>query len=338
MSHANFAHHVSLFFTRYLPVERSVSPNTLKAYRDTFVLLLRYLRDVRGWAVEQADFKDMDAQVVVDFLEFLEKTRACRASTLNHRLAALRSFFRYVQTEAPECLAQCQRVLSIRRQRAKRPEMRYLTAKQVQVLLRQPDQNTPNGKRDAAMLSLLYDVGARVQELLNVNVEDVQVESPASVRLTGKGRKTRLVPLMSATAALLKEYMAASNITRTQGSQRPLFLNRHGRQLSRFGVGYLVDKYVMQARLTCPDLNFPISPHTLRHTRAMHLLEANIPLVIIRDFLDHADINTTEIYARASLKMKQEALSKVENVLPRATRPGTTWTRDDGLLTWLEAL
>lgn len=337
MKTTDFAMKTTAFLTTYLPAQRHVSANTIKAYRDAFVLFLRYCRDQRGWPPERLQLKQINDHVVLDFLNFLEKERKSSHCTCNQRLAALRSFFRYVQAEAPEYLIQWQRILAIRGYRTSPPQRRYLTPDQMAALLSEPDQETCEGRRDVALLALLYDSGARVQELVDLRGENVRIETPAQVYLTGKRRKQRIVPLMAGTVELLKQYMEEHGLLAPDAQEGPLFSNRRGEKLSRSGVRYILEKHVKKVRASHPELDFSISPHILRHSKAMHLLEANTPLVVLRDILGHTDISTTEIYARASIEMKREALEKIENHCPQAIR-GAVWQRDKDLLQWLQSL
>src|SRR5262249_7316420 len=206
MRPTNFSMHLTAFLTNYLPAQRTVSPNTIKAYRDAFVLLLRYCRDVRRLAPDRLNLDQIDPPLMLDFLDHLEKERRCAARTRNLRLTAVHAFFRYVQTEEPGLLLRCQRILAIPLQRCAPPPVEYLSPESLAAILRQPDLARRAGRRDAVLLSLLYDTGARVQELIDLSVRDVRLDSPAQVRLMGKGRKTRVVPLMNSTVDLLRAY------------------------------------------------------------------------------------------------------------------------------------
>jgi integrase/recombinase XerD len=339
MKPTDFATHLTAFLTDYLAGQRNLSPNTIKSYRDTFVLFLRYCRDKRKWYPERIILKRIDHDLLLSFLEYLENERQSSFRTRNQRLAAFHSFFRYLQVEAPECMMQCQKILAIPFQRVARPVLQYLAPDDLAAILALPDLSTKSGKRDAVLLSLLYDSGARVQELIDLCVQDVRLEAPAYVRLTGKGRKTRLVPLMQAMVQLISGYLHEQKLLAPEFGHRALFTNRFGQKLSRSGVRYILLKYVEQARANVPDLNSPISPHSLRHTKAMHLLEAGNPLVVIRDFLGHADITTTEIYARANMDMKRKALEKAHSLSPKDASPVTPlWLKDGKLLQWLQEL
>jgi integrase/recombinase XerD len=248
----------------------------------------------------------------------------------------LHAFFRYVQSEAPDHLLQCQRILAIPLRRHARSSVGYLSKEYLAQILAQPDLHTRAGRRDAVLLSVLYDTGARVQELIDLNAGDVRLDPPPQLRLMGKGRKMRAVPLMDATLELLREHRRENGLDRPEHADKPLFQNRKGGRLSRAGMRYLLQKYVQRVRSDHPGFTQPVSPHTLRHTKGMHLLQSGIPLEIIRDFLGHVDVKTTEIYARANLEMKRKALEKVADVGAIPKIP--SWKQNKTLLEWLQSL
>jgi len=336
MKPTDFSMHVTDFLTHYLAALRNLSPNTIKAYRDVFTLLLRFCRDVRGIALERLSLAQIDAPLVEAFLDHLANDRHVSIPTQNHRLAALHAFFRYVQSEVPERLLQCQRILAIPLRRHARSIVSYLSKEYLAQVLAQPDLHTRAGRRDAVMLSVLYDTGARVQELIDLNAGDVRLDPPPQVRLMGKGRKMRAVPLMDATLELLREHRRENGLDRPEHADKPLFQNRQGERLSRSGVRYLLQKYVQPVRRDHPAFTQPVSPHSLRHTKGMHLLQSGVPLEIIRDFLGHVDVKTTEIYARANLEMKRKALEKVADVGAIPKIP--SWNQNKTLLEWLQSL
>ena len=336
MKPTDFSVHVSHFLTHHLVAQRNLSPNTIKAYRDVFTLLLRFCRDQRGMALERLCLDQIDAPLVEDFLDHLAKDRQSSIRTRNHRLATLHAFFRYVQSEVPERLLQCQQILAIPLRRHARPTVGYLTKEQLTKILAQPDLRTRAGRRDAVLLSVLYDTGARVQELIDLTVGDIRVDPPEQVRLKGKGNKMRAVPLMDSTAQLLRDHLHENGLDHPEQFDRPLFTNQQGRRLSRWGIRYILDKYVEAAGREHAGLRQAISPHTLRHTKGMHLLQSGVSLEIIRDFLGHVDVKTTEIYARANLEMKRKALEKIAEPQPLPTIP--SWKQDQSLLQWLHSL
>jgi len=336
MSDDNFGRLLSAFLSDYLPAQRNMSPNTIRSYRDAFVLLLRFCRDRRNRNPARLRMRDINSPLILAFLEHLERERRCSVSTRNQRLAAIHSFACFAQTECPRTLLELQRILLIPPKRHERREVRYLDADDTAAILRQPGMATPRGRRDTTLLSVLYDTGARVQEIIDLKVRDVRLESPAQVVLTGKGRKMRSVPIMGRTAALLRDYLRDNRLDRPECADRPVFQNRYGRPLSRSGVRHVLQKHAERARSERPTIPERLSPHTLRHTKAMHLLQAGNPLVVIRNILGHADVKTSEIYARADMTMKRRALETVADMTPSPQAP--SWTKDASLIEWLHAL
>jgi site-specific recombinase XerD len=336
MKPTDFSIHVTSFLTHYLGGQRNLSPNTIKAYRDVFTLLLRFCRDVQGIAPERLRLDQIDVSLVEAFLDYLERERKSLPQTRNHRLAALHAFFRYVQAEEPARMHQCQKILAIPQRRHARPTVSYLSKQELAAILAQPDLRTAKGRRDAVLLSVLYDAGARVQELVDLSVGDVRLDSPAQLRLLGKGRKMRAVPLMGNTAQLLRSHIQENQLDHPEKFDKPLFQNARHERLTRSGVRYILHKYVVLAGSKCPSLDRTVSPHTLRHTKGMHLLHSGVSLDMIRDFLGHVDAKTTEIYARANLEMKRNALEKINE--PSLIQTIPCWQQNKGLLDWLRSL
>lgn len=336
MKPTDFSVHVTTFLTHYLAAQRNVSPNTIKAYRDVFTLLLRFCRDVQGIAPERLRLEQLDVSLVEAFLDYLERERRSAPTTRNHRLAALHAFFRYLQSEEPERMLQCQKILAIPQRRHARATVGYLSKEDLAEILAQPDLTNPEGRRDAVLLSILYDTGARVQELIDLSPGDVRLDPPAQVRLMGKGRKMRAVPLMDKTVQLLRDHMHKNHLDRPEQFDRPLFHNGRDQRLSRSGICYILQKHVEKARSKRPLLTRTVTPHTLRHTKGMHLLQGGISLDMIRDFLGHADVKTTQIYARANLEMKRKALERISDSSPVQAIP--SWQQNDNLLEWLRSL
>ena len=341
MKPTDFAHHLTDFLSRYLPGERNMSVHTVRSYRDAFMLLLRYLRDEKALPPERVSLDVVDASLILEWLEYLKDTRECVQRTLNQRLAAMHSFFRYLQVEEPARLLQAQRVLAIKPGRHERKPIAYLGKQEIGALLAQPDTSTKRGSRDAVLLSLLYDTGARCQELLDLRVRDLRCEAPAHVKLTGKSRKTRYVPLMDATVALLLSYLSAHGLDQPEHANLPLFQGRPGCPLSRSGLRYLLQKYARAAKQGQPSLMISdrLGPHRLRHAKAMHLLEAGVHPIHIRDLLGHEDVKTTtDIYARASVAAKRRVLERAANNVQPPDPTLGAWRQDKDLLSWLRAL
>ena len=336
MKPTDFSVHVTNFLTDYLAAQRNVSPNTIKAYRDVFTLLLRFFRDLRGITPEKLRLEHIDVSLVEAFLDYLERERKSAPSTRNHRLATLHGFFRYVQAEDPARMLQCQKILAIPLRRHARTTVGYLSKEELAEILAQPDLRTPAGRRDAVLLSVLYDAGARVQELRDLSVGDVRLDPPAQARLLGKGRKMRAVPLMGNTVQLLRDHIQENSLVGPEHFDQPLFQNARMQRLSCSGIRYILHKHYVRARDKRPSLNRKVSPHTLRHTKGMHLLQGGISLEMIRDFLGHEDVKTTQIYARANLEMKRKALETINESSPVQTIP--CWQQNKDLLDWLRSL
>jgi integrase/recombinase XerD len=336
MKPTDFSIHVTSFLTHYLAAQRNLSLNTIKAYRDVFTLLLRFCRDVQGIAPEKLRLQQIDVSLVEAFLDYWEVERKSSPSTRNHRLTTLHAFFRYVQAEEPTHMLQCQKILAIPLRRYARPTVGYLSKEELAEILAQPDLQTAQGRRDAVLLSVLYDTGERVQELIDLSVGDVRLDPPAQLRLLGKGRKMRAVPLMDNTAQLLRGHLQENHLDRSDQFDKPLFQNARHQRLSRSGIRYILQKYLVNARSKLPTLNRTVSPHTLRHTKGMHLLQSGISLDMIRDFLGHVDVKTTQIYARANLEMKRKALEKI--VDPSIVNTIPSWQQNKDLLDWLHSL
>ena len=331
----DFALFLRRFLTAHLAGLRGYSPNTIASYRDAFKLLICYFRDERSIPPERLTLELIDAAAITGFLAWLHASRHNSASTSNQRLAAIDSFFTWMQSQDPARMACCQDILAIPARKHDRPAVTHLSAGQTRQLLALPDRSTRRGRRDATLLATLYDTAARVQELADLTVRDLRLDNPAMASLTGKGRKTRHVPLDTNTAALLTAYLAERQLDSPGRDDHPVFFNQHRCKLSRGGITWILRKY--QAQATDPALaNVRLSPHILRHSRAMHLYDAGVPLPYIRDILGHVDLSTTEIYARASTEAKRKALEAVYADL--VTADLAEWNQNPELLNWLASL
>ena len=297
MKETDFARYLTQFLTVYLPGHLGSKKNTLLSYRDSFSLLLTYCRDVENLAPEKLIIRQIDRELILRFLKWLEEERHCKITTRNQRLAAIHSFFGFLMVEAPQYIEQCQKVLSIPMKKADKPPLMYLPLDAVKGLLEQPDRNIPHGRRDAVLLSLLYDTGARVQELVDLKVCDINLNDTVTIVLTGKGGKSRIVPVMKPTGELLRQYIEGNGLSHPARRRNPLFTNRGNQPLTRAGVTYILKKYAAQAQANgVKDISEEITPHWLRHSKAMHLLQSGVNLIYIRDLLGHSDVSTTEIY------------------------------------------
>lgn len=269
------------------------------------------------------------------FLTWLREERGCGIATCNQRLTALRTFATYARSQYTEYLFEAQRIIDIRAKKKPKPALEYLSLDDVENILKQPDISTKYGRRDLLLLSLMYDSGVRVQEICDLRVRDVRLQKPSTITLTGKGDKTRSVPIMASTADILVAYFTENNFSLTEKADQPLFSNHRHEKLTKAGVTYILKKYSNTARITNPNLPFRISPHTLRHSKAMHMLQGGINLVYIRDFLGHDHVETTEIYAKADTDMKRKA---IEEARIQIESPRPTWTNDKNLMSMLTGL
>ena len=339
MGTTDLAKHLSNFFGKYLPGERAASPNTILSYRDTFVLLISYMKTQKQISAEKLCLDNLSKSVIVDFLNWLQDERGNSNSTRNYRMAAIHAFFSYMQYEMPDRLNQWQEILSIKVKKTEKKSINYLTIDGIKLLLEQIDTGNRQGRRDLALLALMYDSGARVQEIIDLKPVSLRLDKPSVVKLFGKGRKARIVPLQDEQVALLKEYLQENSLNKPEMNESPLFFNSRGEKLTRSGVTYILNHYVENARKINPQL-MPdkISPHSIRHSKAMHLLQAGVNLVYIRDVLGHVSIQTTEIYARADSSQKREALEKAYiDVIPEQNKTNS-WKQNEPLLLWLKNL
>lgn len=330
MKKTDFTKALTSYFSTYLPETCGVSPNTCNSYRDAFKLLLLYFQEEKGVPANSIELRMLNRNLASDFLDWLEVQRKVSVTTRNQRLAAMKAFAHYVQYRNPEYLENCTDIIAMRPKKHEKPVIPFLTEEELKALLAQPDPSARHGLRDLTLLSLLYDSGARVQEITDLKLKDIRLTNPAMVTLTGKGRKARQVPLMKETCKLLDAYIRNFNLN-SEPLTSPLFFNQKGQALSRYGITYILKKYVSQAELDSDTRK--ISPHVLRHTKAMHLLRAGVNMIYIRDFLGHVDISTTEVYARLDAEMKRKVFEeKVPNFTPNTTMP---WEEDKDLLQWL---
>ncbi|AFM41531.1 site-specific recombinase XerD [Desulfosporosinus acidiphilus SJ4] len=336
MKPTDFSKRLTDFLICYLPGEKGVSKNTIASYKDTFILFLTFMKDEKGIPANKLLLKQLTKENIVDFLDWIEESRHCCTATRNVRLAALHSFFHYLQYQCPENLLEWQRILSIPVKRTEKTSINYLSLEGIRLLLEEPDRLTRNGRRDLALLSLMYDSGARVQEIIDLTPSMVRFDVPCTIKLIGKGNKARIVPLLDAQMKFLKMYMAEQKLLEPYANMYPLFSNSRKEKLTRAGVNYILAKYAMQARTKNPSM-IPekLSCHTLRHSKAMHLLQSGVNLVYIRDILGHTSIQVTEVYARTDSRQKRAAIEKAyTDVTPEAT---PIWLANDDLLEWLKS-
>lgn len=339
MKPTDFSKYVTDFFLKYLSHERGASNNTISSYRDTFILLFQFMEEKKHLKLKKLTLTNITRQVIIEFLDWLQESRKNCSSTRNQRLAVIRSFFCYIQYDNPEHISQCHEIMSIKLKNTPLKIINYLSVEGLKLLLEQPDTTTRKGRRDLALLSLMYDTGARVQEIIDLTVNSCRLNKPYTVKIAGKGNKTRIVPLMEAQVNILKGYIAENKLSEPFAGEYPLFFNSQKKKFTRAGVTTILLKYVEMARYVNPEL-IPqkLSCHSLRHSKAMHLLQAGVNLVYIRDILGHVSVQTTEIYAKADAKLKREALEKAYVEVQPVNIPAAIWMEDQDLKEWLTNL
>jgi site-specific recombinase XerD len=327
----SFAGLLQGFFCQRLQTQRRVSNHTLASYRDTFRLGLEFMRQKTGRIATQQQLIDWDAPNVLAFLDHLEKVRGCQPRTRNQRLAAIRAFMSYVGSQEPTALALSSRVLAIPAKRAKRPLLGFLSKSERDAVLAAVPANTANGRRDRLLFGLLYHTGARISEILALKRQDIQWGPLTTIQIQGKGRKQRAVPLLKPVATDLKRYLADF----PGETAAPLFTNCFGHNLTRFGAAKRLRLAVKRAAEKCGSLKGrSISPHTFRHSTAMHLLQAGVDVCVIALLLGHESPSTTHQYIELDLQMKEQCLHRLESPKTKSPR----FKPSDHLLAFLEAL
>ena len=322
------------YFTDHLPRVRGTSPHTIHSYRDSLMLLLRFVSARSQRPVANLDLKDLDPPGILAFLSYLERERKNGAATRNVRLSAIHALFRFVASRNPEHLDLAQRVLGIPFKRAPQRAIDYLEREEIESILKAIDQTTPQGSRDYALLATMFNTGARVQEIADLRACDFQLARPFQVRLFGKGKKERYCPLWPQTAAVLRTFSKERNLD--MRSETPVFLNRCGKPLTRFGIRYILTQRCARASKLVPHLcKKRLHPHSMRHSTAIALLKSGNDLSTISHYLGHASPTTTNRYAKVDLEMKRQAIARVKPVVSQSRTP---WSRDPTILDWLESL
>ena len=339
-TYKDFAEAVQSFFCEYLIQERSVSAHTIRAYRDTFSQFLEYMNDFCKISAEKISLIHIDRQNILGFLNWLEKNKKCSPQTKVLRFSAIKSFCSYLIYTDPIHMAQWKSIGTIKLKTTKRTTVKYLTVEAVKLIFEQIPSDKLSERRNLTILSLLYYTGARVQELIDLTPSSIRYSKPYVIELTGKGTKRRIVPIEDNLMKLLQRYLKEYRLDLPGKDSFPLFSNSWGEKLTNPGITYILNKYVSMARIIRPDL-FPksISPHAFRHSRAMHLLQAGVNLVYIRDLMGHVSIQTTEIYARADSKAKREAIeSAYIQITPDGNSIEKIWEKDKKIIDFLKSL
>jgi len=332
----SIARFVQRFFQNYLAAQRGLSPNTILSYRDSLKLFLLFVSQRVEKTVDKLTLEDFDENLAVAFLDDLEKSRGNSIQTRNNRLQALRSFFRYVATQEPTFLESCRQICTIPNKRTEHTTVEYLEDKEVTAVLDSVDLDSPNGLRDYALLMFLYNTGARVQEVVDLEIHDLRLETPYQVKLTGKGRKQRACPLWPETVTAVQNYL--NNRQPDASEVSSVFLNANAKPITRFGIRYIVRRCAATASQVCSSMKSKkISPHTFRHTTAMHMLQSGNDISTIKAWLGHADINTTHGYVEIDMNMKRKALEACQAPKVKTAKHLPKWEKP-GVLAWLDQL
>lgn len=327
----NLGFYITKFFSEYLPSNLGASINTVKSYRDTFVQFISFFETKYKIKSSKLSFDDITASSIEDFLLWLEEEKRISIATRNQRLGAIHSFFKYIQHREPAYFNLCTSILSIGFKKTPLSAISYLSLDEIKILFSLPNKKIKQEYRDLTMLVILYDTGARVQELLDLKLQQIRLDSKPIVYLQGKGNKTRVVPIGNDTANIIKKYIVDNAITIQTDN---LFKNKQQKPLTRAGVDYVLNKYIEIGRKQKPNLfKKTVSPHCMRHSKAMHLLEAGVNLIYIRDFLGHASVTTTEIYAKTNPELKRKFLEE-SSVSLGVTSKYSKKNKED-LLQWL---
>jgi len=334
----DFALNLNKFLTVYLPGQRNLSSNTIRSYADTFSLFLEFYDEQLAIPPEKLTLNKIKLESVEEFMAWLETERQNAPSTRRQRLAALHSFFWFMQKVEPLRMVEWQRILALKLPKSPKKEPSHIRSDAMRELLAAPDEATVQGRRDRALLCLLYDTGARVQELIDLSVCDVRIDHPATVTfMKGKGSKMRTVPIIEVTASILEQYISENCLNNNGRAMHPLFFNRQGNRLTRAGVNYIINKYIDDVNISAlPD---KITAHVFRHTKAMHLLQSGVDVIIIKDILGHSDVKTTEIYAKADIEMKRRALHEYQqSIIPNSSASTPSWHTNGELRSWLKGV
>ena len=326
------------YFNIYLANVRGISKNTRRAYRDAFMLFFHFLSEHTDTPIDKLTFKAVTKDNVLAFLDYLEKEKKNSTKTRNHRFIAIRSFICYMMQCDPTNMKQWSDIAQIPKKRERKKVIDYLTKEGMDLLLKQPDYSAEKGLRDYVMLTLMYETAARIQEVIDLTPSAINYNNPCSVTIIGKGNKERRVYISEDLAALLQRYVEHQNLDAPGAEHKPLFYNYWHQKLSSTAITKIIQKYAAMARAQRADL-IPanVHPHMFRHSKAMHLLQAGLDLIHIRDFLGHVSIQTTEIYARADAKSREEAFSRMQTKIDDEVKT-KDWVHDSELEEFLKNL
>lgn len=330
------SYYLQVYLNEYLPIQRNFSNHTVSSYKYTFNAFLKFCISVKNINIKNISLDTFNKDIIIEFLDYLEYKKNNSISTRNNRLKNIKAFLKFVYPNESTRVLQFQNIFDIPLKKISEKPMEYMTVEVLKLLLKQPVLDTVIGRRDLTILATLYDTGARVSELINLKVRDIRFDTNSTtVKLTGKGNKTRIVPIIGNTSNLIKQYFLEHNLNDKYDEY--IFVNKYNYPLTKVGIKYIIEKYRSMAEKESPIIPKNIFPHMFRHSKAMHLLEAGVNYVYIRDFLGHSNIKTTEIYARISIEQKKKVLDSVysENI---PINEICSWNKDKDLLTYLMEL
>ena len=318
-----FSYYIKKYLTIHLKEKINVSNNCIQSYRDTFKLLLLFYKEELKLDIAKLNFESFSLSNVDLFINWLKINRNSSPTTCNQRLACLKSFSKYLICELPEMLPELQKIILKKQSKVLKEEISFLSIEEVKSILNKPNQNTRKGLKELVILSILYDTGIRITELINLSLDDLRLGEISTLKVLGKGNKYRTIPISDNLKILLTQYITKFNIT-----SGILFKSNQNKKYTSNGIRYIISKYTK-------EINFKVTPHTFRHSKASHLVEANVPLIYIRDLLGHEHVSTTEIYAKVNLKTKNQILNSNSNL---ENNTSNSWNKNEELLEWLNNL
>lgn len=319
----DFSYYIKKYLTIHLKEKINASDNCIKSYRDTFKLLLLFYKKELNLDIAKLNFETFSLSNVDLFINWLKINRNSSLTTCNQRLACLKGFSKYLIYELPEMLPELQKIILKQQAKVVKEEIRFLSIEEVKSILNKPNQKTKKGLKELVILSILYDTGVRVNELINLSLNDIRLDEVSTIKVLGKGNKYRTIPISNNLKILLSQYIAKFNIT-----TGILFKSNQKKKYTSNGIRYIISKYTK-------EIDFKVTPHTFRHSKASHLVEANVPLIYIRDLLGHEHVSTTEIYAKVNLKTKNQVLNSNSNLQYDTSN---SWNKNEELLEWLSNL
>lgn len=337
MKTTDFASFLNRYFNHFLINERGSSPRTVETYRYAFIQLIEFFEEQKKMRPEFIEIKDINRENIVSYLSWLENIKKVSISTRNHRLAALRCFTAFLKYERPECLNAVTQIHSIKLKKHPHKEISFLNPAGMKLLLDQINRLNKVGNRDFTMIYLMYTTGIRVSELIDIRGSDISLNNPKTIIIRGKGGKIRHVPVISRTASILEQYLKANDCLKLNHLDQFIFLNHSGEKFTRQGVNFMLSKYAKIARKHDPSL-IPIdcSPHKIRHSFAMALVEEGVDLIIVRDLLGHSSVTTTEMYAKVSSAKRRKAIETASKELVQ--HEDAIWENNTNLKDWLRGL